>query len=224
MSNDQNSGGVMRRWTTGLLVAAILYISFYGCGLVTKNVVITYHPEENVIRFEEAGNVAIKVTVNDLRTKASDLGTEKEVGDVPAPAPINTNSDLKELVGYAIETELTNRGFKSGEEVWIEVDLIKFYTVLGVNPSASYYQIFTANLILHVDVKKPDGTLVYSNLVRGKGTNNIPLKRFPKFVYHSIASLERYSKASLDRALKDGISKLVNDPEFIKSLIKASMN
>ena len=213
----------MRRWTSNLCVAAIFCISFYGCGLVTKNVVLTYHPEENVILFEEAGNVAIKVKVVDLRTEANDLGTEKEVGDDPTLAPINANNDLKELVGYAIETELTNRGFKSGEGVWIEVDLIKFYTNFGVGRGTSGFGInhrFTANLILHVDVKKPEGALVYSNLVRGEGAINVKMP----ILYYSPADLEHYSKASLDAALKDGISRLVNDPEFIKSLIKASVN
>ncbi len=192
----------MRRWTTSLLVAAILGVLFYGCGWVTGYTNITYHPQINVNQIEEADKVAIKVKVADLRT-------ENEVG-IKGIAPIIADNDLRELIAHAIETELTNRGFKSGESVLIEADLIKFY-----NNSTCFGHI--TNLILHVDVKKPDGTLVYSNLVRGKGENKTFPIPFCPIVVNEV-------KVALDAALKDGISRLVNDPEFIKSLIKASVN
>ena len=216
MSNDQNSGGVMRRWTTRLWVAAILCISFYGCVPKTSHIIIAYHGQENVNRIEEAGSVAIKVKVVDLRI-------EKEVGNIPVLHRINANNNLRELIAHAFETELTHRGFKSGEGVLIEVDLIKFYTVFGTVKATSGIGVgrrYTSNMILHVDVKKPDGTLIYSNLIRGKGAINAH-----PFLFHpSKASLEHDTKVALDAALKDGIYQLVNDPEFIKSLLKASAN
>ena len=202
MSNDQNSGGVMRRWTTRLWVAAILCISFYGCVPKTSHIIIAYHGQENVNRIEEAGSVAIKVKVVDLRI-------EKEVGNIPVLHRINANNDLRELIAHAFETELTHRGFKSGEGVWIEVDLIKFYSPIEIKDNAA------VDLILHVDVKKPDGTLVYSNLVRGKRVKeDMALMTSGKY----------NAKVFLEAALKDGISQLVNDPKFIKSLFKANVN
>jgi len=227
MLNDKNSGGVMRRWATSLWVAAILCVLFYGC-LSTKpsHIIIAYHAQEDVNRIDEAGNVAIKVTVVDLRTEADDKGT-RIVGYrhptkpglftySPRTGPIFAKNDLSKLIAHAIETELNNLGFKSGERVLIEVDLIKFHSI---------YAWFTTNiiadpgglaiLIFHIDVKKPDGTLVYSNLVRGRGIS-------PNVALSSISPKE--SKLALEAALKDGISRLVNDPEFLNSLLKASVN
>ena len=208
MSKDQNSGGVMRRWTTSLWVTAILCVLFCGCGFINDHIFITYHAQEDVNRIEEAGNVAIKVKVFDLRYEASDMQAKSKVG-IKGYASIIADNDLMELIARAIETELTNRGFKSGERVLIEVGLFKFYSFM----SHSHFSN-SAELIFRIDVKKMDGTLVYSNVVRGEGVN----REF--FIFYQ----GKYAKVALDRALKDGISKLVNDPEFIASLIKASVN
>ena len=96
-----------------------------GCGLVTDHIMVDYHVQENVNQFEGAGNVAIKVKVVDLRT-------EKEVGkkgdEYEMLGSIIADNDLKEIISQAIDTELTNRGFKSGERVLVEAELHKFYS------------------------------------------------------------------------------------------------
>jgi len=71
MSKDQNSGGMIWRWTTSLLVTVTLCVLFCGCGMISDHIFITYHAQEDVNRIEEAGNVAIKVKVFDLRYEAS---------------------------------------------------------------------------------------------------------------------------------------------------------
>ena len=60
-------------------------------------------------------------------------------------------------------------------------------------------------------VKKRDGTFVFTKMVIGKGKN-------PSIMMRSGEN----SKIALDAALKDRIFKLVNDYEFINSLVKAS--
>jgi uncharacterized lipoprotein YajG len=184
-------------------VAAILFVMCYGC--VTPPLELTYHPQENVIPIEEASNIAVKVTVNDLRTKASNLRDANEVGllgNQGANPLVIAKNDVRELTAHAIETELINRGFKLGERVQVEIDFIKFY--------GYWFQgWFTAEIILYVDVKNSEGTPVFSKLIRElgamKGSGKVELV-----------------KTALDAALKEGISQLVNDQEFIMALIKAN--
>jgi uncharacterized lipoprotein YajG len=201
------SGAMLFRWSL-FWGAAILCILFYGCGLVTDYMVITYYPQDNVARFEEAGNIEVKVKVNDLRSEARNLRSENEVGTKPA-ALIIAKNDLRELTAHAIETELMNRGFKLGDGVLVGVDLVKFYAYFW--SQAWERTECVAELILHIDVKKSDGTIKYSKKIRGTGFN-------PNLY---ILGGEN-ARIALDAALKDGISRLVNDPEFIVALIKAS--
>ena len=176
----------------------ILIILLYGCTGAPKYIELTYHPQENINRIDVAGNIEVKVKVNDLRTEVSKLQTSDRVSK-----HTDFMDQIIELTAYAIETELINRGFKLGDRVLIEVDLLTAF-------STFYY----GELTLHVDVKKSNGFLVYSNLIRGKGKN---VNDFPLPYLEDIF-------IAFDAALKEGISKLVNDPEFIKALIKANMD
>jgi uncharacterized lipoprotein YajG len=184
-------------------VAAILFVMCYGCARPLLE--LTYHPQENVIPIEEASNIAVKVTVNDLRTKASNLRDANEVGILPSEGPrilLIAKNDLRELTTHSVETELINRGFKLGERVLVEIDFIKFY---------SYWMQgwVTAEIILYVDVKSSEGTPVFSKLIREIGA----MKGSGK---------EEHVKTALDAALKEGVSRLANDQEFIMALIKAN--
>jgi uncharacterized lipoprotein YajG len=191
----------------------LLIVLLYGCATRGPTYIdLTYSPQENINRLEEAGNIEVKVKVNDLRTEVSSLRTENEVGALVVSEPpfqhtppLIAKNDLKELTAHAIETELINRGFKSGERVLIDVDLLKFYFYIN------HAHVF-AEFILHVDVKNPDGILVFSKLVKGRG----------EYLENTFFWAKEESMIPLNAALKDGISRLVNDQEFIMALIKAN--
>ena len=209
-------------------LAVTLSALFHGC-FSPKYIELTYHPQENVALIEEASNIAVKIIVSDLRKEANNLTAENKVGTEYSDLFILAKNDLRELTAHAIETELMNRGFKLDEgvavAVAVEVALIKFYY---------YLERGVAEIILHVDVKSAGGTPVFSRLVKGRNQDwHLPIPiwdiRDSKNRYLSKQQLEKLTIlhennrfiTPLNSALKNGVSKLVNDPEFINALIKA---
>ena len=207
-------------------LAVTLSALFHGC-FSPKYIELTYHPQENVALIEEASNIAVKIIVSDLRKEANNLTAENKVGTEYSDLFILAKNDLRELTAHAIETELMNRGFKldEGVAVAVEVALIKFYY---------YLERGVAEIILHVDVKSAGGTPVFSRLVKGRNQDwHLPIPiwdiRDSKNRYLSKQQLEKLTIlhennrfiTPLNSALKNGVSKLVNDPEFINALIKA---
>jgi len=216
----------------------ILNVMGYGCARESRLYIeLTYHPQENPVRLEKVKNIAFKLKVNDLRAKASNLRMENEVGNSNGEQPnqsgfpILAKDHLGDLTAYAIQTELINRGFRLGEGVLVEVDLIKFYFSTGAVPITKFvYQRITASgeIILHIDIIKSNKTIVFSKLIKGRGEYKRPeFKRNEENQYTSSEPLPKKPidvvTIALENALKDGISKLTNDPEFINSLIKADM-
>ena len=230
-------------------LAVTLSALFHGC-FPPKYIELTYHPQENVVPIEEASNIAVKVIVCDLRKEANNIAAKNKVGSQLRHAEatqvsdlsILAKNDLRELTAHAIETELMNRGFKLGESVVVEVDLIKFYyyslgpirpKILRSTPDRKPGTT-AAEIILHVDVKSAGGTPVFSRLVKGRNQDwHLPIPiwdiRDSKNRYLSKQQLEKLTIlhennrfiTPLNSALKNGVSKLVNDPEFINALIKA---
>ena len=219
-TSNSNSGTMpLRRSLFG--VAAVLCVLLYGCAPSTTQMYIelTYHPQENVARFEEAGNIAIKVKVNDLRTEASNFRDKNEVAG-PAPyLQIISENDLRELTTHAIETELINLGFKSGEKVLIEADLVKLYGYLKGDRTGTRVGYYS-QLILHIDITNSERVLVFSKLIRSRG---VSLNPAGKIAWSNVDFLDS-AQISLETALKNGIFLLINDPEFITALIKANRN
>jgi hypothetical protein len=222
-----------------ILMALFLILNVVGYGCTRESrlyIELTYHPQYNPVRLKKSENIAFKVKVNDLRAKASNLRMENEVGNSNGEQPnqsgfpIISKDHLGDLTAHAIKTELINRGFRLGERVLIEVDLIKFYFSTGAVPITKLYQRPTASgeIILHIDIIKSNKTIVFSKLIKGRGEYKRPeFKRNEKNQYTPSEPLPKKPidvvTIALENALKDSISKLINDPEFISSLIKADM-
>ena len=190
----------------------LLIILCFGCGeTITKYIELTYTPQENVIRFEEAGNIAVKVKVNDLRFEASGNVVSKTIYGSNTAIVIAKN-DLNELITHAIENELIIRGFKSGKKVLIDLTLFRLYGSVRNKPWER--AMVFAVMFFRVDVKNPDGILVFSKKIVGRGEAPAGLG--------GIETVRESDKVALEAALKTGISHMVNDPEFIMALIKAN--
>jgi hypothetical protein len=181
----------------------IFGVLIFGYGCATKKVVISYHPQENVIPLKEAGEIGVKVKTFDLRI-------DKAAGSVGSFF-ITAKNELKNLVSHAIETELLNRGFKLGESVLIEIDLIDFKNYFLPLPRGGRVPKVSAEITFHVSVKNSRGVLVFQSLVRQRGGYSI-MRAFGKWD----------TELTFGSAFKAGILQVVNDPEFINFLIKAN--
>jgi len=68
-----------------------------------------------------------------------------------------------------------------------------------------------AEVTMQAEIKKSDGSIVYSKLITGEGKNaNIQLASGSN------------AKIALDASLADAVAKLFGDPQFIDTLLKAS--
>jgi hypothetical protein len=63
---------------------------------------------------------------------------------------------------------------------------------------------------MHVEIKSTDGSLVFSKLILGEGVKD------PVFLVGGSSA-----KEALDLALRDAVSKLISNAEFIDALLKA---
>jgi uncharacterized lipoprotein YajG len=188
-----------------LFLALGFVVLVYGCA-TKQEIVIAYHPQENVTPLKEAGEIGIKVKTFDLR---KDKSTRPAFDDQASTLIIVIG--LKNFVSHAIESELLNRGFILGESVSIEIDLIdtKYYHV----DSDGWYGSISAEITFHVSVINSKGVLVFQDLVRRQG-DNFKVEAFGRF----------NAKLVFESAFKAGVFQLVNNPEFINSLIEANVN
>jgi hypothetical protein len=177
----------------------------YGCG-TKQEINIAYHPQENVPHMKGASEIGVKVKTYDLRMYKY---TARAVSDWGHSRIIVIN--LKNIVSQAIESELLNRGFTSGESVLIKIDLIDT-KYLRIESGGSYGSI-SAEITFHVSVINSKGVLVFQDLVRRQGD------------FFKVGTFGRYnSKLVFKSAFKASVLQLVNNPEFINSLIEANVN
>jgi uncharacterized lipoprotein YajG len=107
----------------------------------------------------------------------------------------------------SIKTELQNRGFKvDGNGIVLNIELIKFYNDFK---SGFFAGDAAGEVIMGSQVKRKDGNLIYNKTITGMYVEkNIQL------------ATGQNAKLALEGALKDAVSKLVNDSEFIWALMQ----
>jgi hypothetical protein len=183
----------------------ILGVVIFGYGCATKQkIVLAYHPQENVTPMKEAGEIGIQVKAFDLRK--------------------NKANDLNSVVSNAIETELLNRGFKLGESVLIEIDLIKIRNFKKSEKGNLFEYIYNqlkkgqllpkgyTQITFHVRVKNSKRVLVFQRLIKQRGDYS-QMKHFVRWD----------NQFNRDSAFKAGIHWIINDPDFLNSLIEANL-
>lgn len=119
---------------------------------------------------------------------------------------IISNNDVVELVRNSINTELTNRGFiVNGGDIAINIELIKFFNDFKTGFFAGDA---SAEVLMGSQVIQSNGNIIYNKTITGN------------YVEHNIQlATGNNAKLALEGALKDAVSKLVNDSDFIMALM-----
>ena len=186
-----------------LLAAAFLS----GCAFTKDYVALSYAPQPDVSKIQGAEAVMINVEVSDLRSTKDRVSVKKN-GYGMEMAPIIATNDVVALLKTAIQAELSSRGFNcEGKDVTVVAGLSKFYSDFKMG---FFSGSAAAEVALNVQIKNADGSIAFSNIVTGQGAN-------PSL---QIMSGEN-AKIALDAALKDAMSKLMADQNFIDSLLKS---
>ncbi len=195
-----------------LKLAGILFAMAFlasGCALTKDYVVLSYDAQTNVEKIKGADAVKVRVEFSDAR-KVKDKVSCKKNSYGMEMAPIIAGNDAAETVKNAIETELKNRGFNLAEgSVSVFAELNKYYNDFK---TGFWSGRAVAELVMNVQVKKPDRSILYSKMIAGENSHAVQM------------ASGKNAKIVLDGALKDAISKLFDDPSFIDSIFKASKN
>jgi uncharacterized lipoprotein YajG len=186
------------------LLAAVL---FSGCALTKDEVSLGYTPQPSVSKVSGADHVPVTVTVKDARQDKTAVGA-KINGFGMETAPIVSRGDVIALVENAIETELTDRGFKlnatNGVSLVAELSTFRNHFKVGFWAGDA-----VADITLEITVKNVAGTIVYNKLVQGQGMNeNIQL------------ATGSNAKVALEAALSDAMTKMFSDQAFIDALLQ----
>ncbi len=191
----------------GFLLAMAFFIS--GCALTKDYVVLSYDPQTNVEKIKEADTVKVKVEISDVRAIRDKVSNKINSYGMDM-APIIAQNDVPDTLKKAIEAELSNRGFELADgSVLVLAELNKYYNSFK---TGFWSGRAVAEVVMNVQVKKPDKSILYSKMITGENTHTVQL------------ASGKNAKIVLDAALKDAISKLFNDTSFLDSLFKASKN
>lgn len=192
-----------------LILGGIVAIAFLnGCAVSKDYISVNYAPQTNVVHLAGAEHVSVRVEVSDVRAIHDRVGNKKNGYGMDMAAIIATN-DVIVLVQKAIQTELSNRGFKVADgDVTVLVELSKFYNEFKVGVWSGDA---VADLTMSAQIKKPDGNIIYSKLVTGEGEK----------LKIQLASGTN-AKVALEGALANAVIRLFGDPLFVDGLLKAS--
>ena len=121
-------------------------------------------------------------------------------------AEIIATNDVALVLSKAIETELSERGFKiQPGAAKLDVELNKCLNDFKIG---AWSGNAIAELVINVQLKKPDGTIVYTRLISTEGQNT----------GIQLASGGN-AKIALERAFQNSIRVLMEDKQFIDTLL-----
>jgi uncharacterized lipoprotein YajG len=190
----------------GMLLVMVFLTS--GCALTKDYVVLSYDPQTNVEKMKGADGVKVKVEISDIRTVRDKVSSKKNSYGMEM-APIIAQNDIGDLLKKAIEAELKNRGFEVADgSVQVLAELNKYYSDFKTGFWAGKA---VAEVVVNIQVKKPDKSILYSKLVTGENALTVQL------------ASGKNAKLALDAALKDAMSKLFADAAFMDSCFKACL-
>lgn len=185
-----------------LIISALIV---FGCGMKNDIITINYSPGPNTQMVNGADAVAVRVNVADKRRIKENVG--KKGDEYSILGAIIVQNDIAGTFAKALESELQKLGFKLGEgTVEVYMEIIKFYNVFkGFDEKA------IAELIMNIQVKDTIGNIFFTETVIGEGIKSAGMLRTGED-----------AKVSLEMALKDAVSQLVTNKNFISALFKAS--
>jgi uncharacterized lipoprotein len=188
-----------------LLAAASLLQS--GCALTQERVKLSYAPQVAVPKVERADSSVVTVEVIDSRATKNRVGAKHNAYGMEMAA-ITSEEDVAVLVKRAIDLELENRGFRHGAgKALVIVELTKFENDFQPGFFSADAE---AELFMSAQVKDAKGQILYTKSIEGKGLNSgVQLMG------------GQNAKIALEAALKDAVSKLFQEPQFLESIVKA---
>ncbi len=175
-----------------------------GCALTREEVALEYK-KQSYEKISGAEKVRLSVNTNDLRANKERISCKKN-GYGMEMADIAATNDVPKLLKDAIEEALVSKGFVVAPgEIQIVADLSKFYNDFK---TGFFSGAAVAEISITLQVKKKDGNVAFVKPVLGVG--NLP----------SIQIMNgSNAKESLELAMVDTVNKIVNDKEFIDSLL-----
>ncbi len=194
------------RWRF-LVVCSVLLLGFSvsSCALTKAYITVDYAPQINIEPIRGAEKVNLTVNVNDARSMRDKLSYKKNAYGMEL-GEIISNNDVVQLVRESIKTELTNRGFNvDGSDIFINIELIKFFNDFKTGFFAGDA---SAEVLMGSQIKLSNGNIIYNKIITGN------------YVEQDIQlATGNNAKLALEGALKDAVSKLVNDSDFIMALM-----
>jgi hypothetical protein len=182
--------------TSALLLLMITAVG--GCLTAPLSVPITYQPESNVTPVPGAASVHVYVVGEDQR--ANTLDDQQSVV---------TSNNVGDTARDAVQSELQARGFvidtrPPSTEVRVQVLSLKGHFL-----SSLFYSSYTAELIMHVEVVRAGNMIAYTQSFDVTDTTHPAV----------FGSVSKDFGDALSGALKQGVTKLFDDPAFMHALI-----
>ncbi len=187
---------VLRGCRLVVVVAASLFI---GCAVRSRELPISYVPQENVQPIKEAGAVSVDVKVEDLQPETSNYFMVD---------PHFLVKDASGTLKDAAETELKARGFKIGVGgAIVSIQLGRFEATCETT-NLSAYVTSRGSLSMRVQVQPQTGKPLYSKMLGGEAN--------PKYAF---GVMTKCATPQLQSALEDALKRLFDDPAFTAAIL-----
>ena len=182
-----------------------------GCALTRDHVSLEYNSLTQPQVVPHAEKVHVKVDVQDHRVEKSKISCKKN-GYGMEMASILSKEDIATIINQAISQELTDRGFIleaiENPNVVIDVELVKFYSDFKVGFFSSES---VSELIMNVKAGNTLNKNSYRRVISSVG------KESPVFIHGG-----KNAKRSLEDVLRKGVAELMEDREFLETLLNAN--
>jgi len=178
-----------------------------SCAVTEEKINIDYISQKDVPHVEGAEKVTVIVNVSDVRSIKDKVSCKKNGYGIEMGS-IKSNENIADIVKSAINEEIRKRGFNINDgSVTVGVELTRFYNDFKVGFFSGNAD---AEIIFNIQVRKSNGDIKYA-------------KAFTEL--HSekgiMLSLGHNAKIALDKALKNGVVKLMSDDSFIKAILNS---
>lgn len=183
-------------------LSLLLSITVGGCLLSPLSVPITYQSISNPTPIPGASSVHVSVVGEDQRADKTTVGQYDQQGVV-------TSNDVGSTARDAVQTELQARGFVIDSAPTSSVVRVQVLRLSGHFFSSLFFSSYTGELIMHVEVQRPDRVIAYSQSFDVTETTH-------PAVFGSVSN--DFGEA-LSGALKKGVTQLFDDPAFVNALI-----
>ena len=152
---------ILKRTLGSFLLLALLN----GC---STYVPLVYVSQTGVKPVTGAGAITVKVEMTDARGEGNRIGAVKDDWGIKVGTILTTN-DVPAFLKNAIETELTNRGFKlGGSNVLVMIELNDFGSYFSVpSPIVSGGNV-SGRVSMNVQVKRADASRILEKRVVGE--------------------------------------------------------